>query len=48
MDDNFVADGYTTDNEYDTCYKTGEYTDQDCYLCPYNFNCSGANIDFDE
>jgi hypothetical protein len=46
--DDFVADGYTSGDQYDECYNTGEYTDQDCWLCPYKDSCSGANIDFDE
>lgn len=27
--------------DYDYCYKTGNYTDQDCLQCPHRHECSG-------
>ena len=29
-------------NEYDVCWATGSYTDQDCECCPYKDECSGC------
>lgn len=28
-------------NEYDACWEYGGYIDQNCELCPHNFECSG-------
>ena len=29
------------ESEYERCWATGEYEDQDCELCPHNSECSG-------
>jgi hypothetical protein len=31
-------------DEYDFCYDTGEYSDQDCSMCPYAEECSGSEV----
>lgn len=28
-------------DEYDYCYRTGNYTDQYCGICPHRYECSG-------
>ena len=30
-----------SDREYETCWLTGNYIDQDCELCPHKGECSG-------
>lgn len=35
------------DNDYDRCYATGNYTDQDCYSCPHNYICSAFEDDME-
>lgn len=37
---------FDSDN-YDHCWETGEYDDQDCNFCPYNEECSGSSDDED-
>ena len=34
--------------EYDICWTTGNYTDQDCFACPYNEICSAFEQDMEE
>ena len=36
------------DNEYERCWNTGEYEDQDCGSCPYADECSGAENEKDD
>ena len=30
---------------YDYCYRTGDYEDQFCELCPHKYECSGYEGD---
>lgn len=35
-------------DEYEMCYATGNYIDQDCSMCQYNSICSGNPNNDDE
>ena len=32
-------------DDYESCYYTGVYRDQDCSQCPYASDCSASEID---
>ena len=32
---------------FDECYRSGTYIDQDCWSCPYKYDCSGYAGDDD-
>lgn len=35
-------------NEYEYCWETGDYTDQDCQQCPHSEECSGSGESEDD
>lgn len=45
LDAKYLPSEYVDMDEYDKCYATGEYIDQDCEECPHKGECSGYEGD---